>query len=74
MNLTLTPAYGRDYKNGKEVRADWAAGKDFIVSNLFSSSDGKYINIEDAKNDSNINSVNIRYKELRNVVVINCTR
>jgi len=26
----LTPAYGRDYKNAKEVKAAWEAGKDFI--------------------------------------------
>jgi hypothetical protein len=25
----LTPAYGRDYKTAKEVKAAWEAGKDF---------------------------------------------
>ncbi len=29
--LTLTPAYGRDYKTAKDVKADFEAGKDFIV-------------------------------------------
>ena len=27
---TLTPAYGRDYKSVKDVRADYNNGKDFI--------------------------------------------
>ena len=30
--LTLTPAYGRDYKNKKEVLADYKNGKDFIYA------------------------------------------
>lgn len=29
MSYELTPAYGRDYKNKKEVVADWNSGKDF---------------------------------------------
>jgi hypothetical protein len=37
--IEVTPAYGRDYKNQKEVKADWDADKDFrdTVS-------GRYIN------------------------------
>lgn len=27
--LTVTPAYGRDYKSKAAVLADWKAGKDF---------------------------------------------
>jgi hypothetical protein len=30
MALTLTPAYGRDYKSKKAVVQDWEDGKDFI--------------------------------------------
>lgn len=26
----LTPAYGRDYKSSKEVKAAWDAGNDFV--------------------------------------------
>ena len=29
---TLTPAYGRDYKSAKEVKADFVAGKDFVLN------------------------------------------
>lgn len=29
--ITLTPAYGRDYKFAKDVKADWESNKDFII-------------------------------------------
>jgi hypothetical protein len=43
--LTVTPGYGRDYKSAKAVKADWAAGKDFVIANL---SYPTYINKRDA--------------------------
>ena len=64
MYLTLTPAYGRDYKSGKEVQADWDAGKDFVINNAFSPDDGRYINKTDAKPGM---VLNIRYKRLMNI-------
>lgn len=42
--MTVTPAYGRDYKTAKAAREDWAAGKDFLVSDITSRYDGKPIN------------------------------
>ena len=30
----VLPAYGRDYKTGKEAKADFLAGKDFILSSM----------------------------------------
>jgi len=58
MYTTVTPAYGRDYKSGKAAKADWAAGKDFIINDMFNSFvlitfskyDGKPINKSDADN------------------------
>ena len=32
MHVTLTPAYGRDYKSSHAVLADYDAGKDFILN------------------------------------------
>ena len=29
---SLSPAYGRDYKSGKDAKADFLAGKDFILN------------------------------------------
>ena len=32
---TLTPAYGRDYKKGKDAEKDFLEGKDFILHSPF---------------------------------------
>jgi hypothetical protein len=48
MHATCTPAYGRDYKTGNQARADWKAGKDFILNAWDSPWDGKPINREQA--------------------------
>ncbi len=56
--MTLLPAYGRDYKSAKAVRADWDAGKDFVICDNFSPDDGRYVNKEQLTG----RTVNIRYK------------
>ncbi len=62
--LSAVPAYGRDYKSQKAVKADWAAGKDFRVEDLRS---GGYINKDDKPADV---VLNIRYDRLTKVCVI----
>lgn len=37
--IEVEPAYGRDYKNQKDVRADWNADRDFQET-----ASGSYIN------------------------------
>ena len=64
--MTLTPAYGRDYKSAKQVKADWDAGKDFVCVDMFGGNDGRYINKADAKGQSHV----IRYDGLRKVVAV----
>lgn len=64
--MTLVPAYGRDYKSKKAVEADWLAGKDFIVSDMFSQWDGKPYNLESAQYEC-LKYVNIRYKRLAQI-------
>jgi len=59
---TLTPAYGRDYKSIKEVKADFDANKDFILQ-----PEGCYINKEQIAKDI---VVNIRYKKLTMIAPI----
>jgi len=63
--LTVTPAYGRDYKSAKAAKADWLANKDFIVQNVFSPWDGKAINKADA--DASGYKVNIRFDNNRKI-------
>jgi len=58
--MILTPAYGRDYKNRDEVLADWEAGKDFIVADLFHQ--GAYANKEDVPKGT---TVQFRFNKMR---------
>ena len=59
---TLTPAYGRDYKNKASILADWNDGKDFVLE-----PEGAYINKEQVKKGV---TVNIRYAQLRKVLPV----
>jgi hypothetical protein len=45
-HVTLSPAYGRDYKSAKAVKADYDAGKDFILNAFGCRWNGKPINKE----------------------------
>jgi len=65
--ITLTPAYGRDYKSAKAVKADWQAGKDFIIADWnFHRYSGKPANRSDLEGQK----IMIRYAKLRKVVVL----
>lgn len=67
--MTLVPAYGRDYTSKAKVLADWEAGKDFEIADVFGGNCGRKINKADAI-AGGIRSVNIRYKQLRSVAVV----
>ena len=61
MYYELSPAYGRDYKTAKEVKAAFEAGKDFV---------GDYNHAWRYVNKANFrpgDTVNLRYKKLRSV-------
>ncbi len=60
--LTVIPAYGRDYKSAKDAKADWAAGKDFMIA-TYGPDDGRYCN----KADMAGQAVMIRYKRLTQI-------
>jgi len=64
--MTLTPAYGRDYKSKKAVQADLDAGKDFIIADLFHPDSGRYCNNADLKS-SGVKTVMIRYNSMRSI-------
>ncbi len=67
--MNVVPAYGRDYTSAKAVKADWDANKDFLIADMSSPYDGKYINLADAKNGG-IKVVTIRYSKNRKVTVV----
>jgi len=64
--LTLTPAYGRDYKSKKAVMEAFLSGKDFVVQPR-----GCYANLW---NLSVGDQITIRYKQLRQVTVFAITK
>ena len=66
--MTLTPAYGRDYKNKKAVIADFDADKDFQVASMVDRG-GMYANKTDLLREGT-KSVNIRYNKLTRVAVV----
>lgn len=58
--VTLTPAYGRDYRNKKDVTQHFLDGKDFVLSN-------SYVSIRDFAAGT---KVNIRYANKTKVTVV----
>ena len=63
---TLTPAYGRDYKNKTDCENDFRAGKDFILNDM-SRWSGKPCSIRDFKTGD---SITLRYKKLTEAVIV----
>jgi hypothetical protein len=61
--MTLTPAYGRDYKSQKEIQADLDADKDFIEA-----MSGSYVNRSQLREIGHT-AVNVRYAKLRKVTI-----
>ena len=59
--ITVSGAYGRDYKNRAAARADWNAGKDFAIRTV--GVRGAYM----SKDDVTTETINIRYDEDRKV-------
>lgn len=66
--MTITPAYGRDYKSKAAVLADWLAHKDFLAQPT-----GRYVNRDDADEEF-LQQVVVRYKALREVRILRRTK
>ena len=68
--IILTPAYGRDYNSQAKVRADLAAGKDFIYNAPVGDPwDGKPCNISSLR-EANVLAVQVRYNRLRRTMTV----
>ena len=63
--LSLTPAYGRDYKSAREVTQAFLDGKDFEIASMFGSFGGRYCSVRDFAQGV---TVSIRYNRLTRVV------
>lgn len=67
MRMTLTPAYGRDYRSKAAVLEAWQAGTDFVIAS-FGPDSGRYVNCDDLAGKPA--TLDIRYGELRKIIVI----
>ena len=68
--LTVSAAYGRDFKSKKEILNYWNENRDFI--NLGITQTG-YINKQDAKRFK-VGFINVRYRNLKNIAVIDVSK
>lgn len=69
LELTLVPAYGRDYKTSAECLVEWRAGKDFQIATSLSPDCGRYISIRDYKQFPG-KRFKIRYNQFADYIVI----
>jgi hypothetical protein len=65
--MTLTPAYGRDYKSKADVMKDFESDKDFEVNDV--TAQGQYTNRAGLV-AMKVRSVTIRYARLTRVAVV----
>lgn len=69
MELTLIPAYGRDYSTAEAVLIDWHSGRDFQIATIFSKDCGRYTSIRDLSKFPG-KHVRIRYNKLTKYILI----
>ncbi len=67
--MTLTPAYGRDYKSQAAIKHDLASGKDFLIADISSPWDGSYVNMPQLL-AAGKRTVTVRYRALQSVCVV----
>jgi hypothetical protein len=65
--MTLTPAYGRDYKSKAAVAEDWQGNRDWCIADVFHPDCGRHATREELAKD--FCEVRIRYDKLRKVCV-----
>ncbi len=67
MGVTVSPAYGRDYKSKDEAIKDFKDGKDFMCEAVEGMPVGRYCSIRDFPYGT---VVSIRYGKLRKQAII----
>lgn len=70
-SITVSPAYGRDYKSSAAALADWEDNKDFLVEAVWPSCPtGRYVNKSDVIRIIPDAEVRIRFKRKTEVVIV----
>lgn len=67
--IVLSPAYGRDYKSAKEVKAALLSGKDFRIESIGPNA-GRYCSLRDFPVGQ---VLTIRYRDLRQALPVTVT-
>jgi len=67
--IILVPAYGRDYKSAKAVKADFDADKDFTIQDVSCKWNGKCVN-KPQLIEAGYESCKIRFDQLQQVTII----
>ena len=65
MTITMTPAYGRDYKSAKAAKESWYGGDDWIINDITNRWDGKPATRKELNE-----TVKLRYDGLKKVIVV----
>jgi len=68
MYIELLPAYGRDYKSGKDALKDWDELKDFVITTVGHPDCGRYCNLDDVKRYGPDDVYMLRYNQKRDIV------
>lgn len=65
--LTLTPAYGRDFKSAREAQQSFMSGQDWQIATVFGGNAGRYCSVRDFADGV---SVELRYaKQTKSTVI-----
>lgn len=68
-SITVSPAYGRDYRSRDAAEQAWKDGKDFLNQSPFVR--GRYVNRQDVLEFTpHVQYVHIRYNRMRDVTII----
>lgn len=67
---TVSPAYGKDYKDEEAARKAWEDGKDFKIEDVADPAHGQYINNADALDHWKGDQVKIRFNKKSDILVV----
>jgi hypothetical protein len=69
-SMTVTPAYGDDFRSKKAARDSWNTGHDFEIQSINGVpwTGGRYISIREVPAD--ITEIRIRFNQHRSIVIV----
>lgn len=73
-SISLTPAYGRDYKTPTEVFKDWSEGKDFRMHTPQGSTYCSVRDLELLKEEYGVETLSFHYDKRSKLVCLNTNK